>query len=316
MNPSPRPDDVVVGVADLPTAADALAWAAREAARRDVRLVLLHAVHHALLEEYPHRDRELVLGVVSELLQDARRSVLALAPDLDVVVHIVHGGARRALLDSAHQAALLVLGARGRGGAQGLDLGSTVSWVAARSPVPTVVVRGASAQPPSGVVVGVDGSSEAGRACVLGAAWAHAADRPLTVLHCWDELSSYRGLEHRGLEPGDRLEPGRSTLADRHDHLLTRSLAALEAELGAAGLGAPTEIRGTVVAAARIADVLLAQAADGQTLVLGVRGSAKVSGAVLGSVARAVLHRARAPVVLVPRAPDDVDDHVVTVVQD
>ena len=65
-------------------------------------------------------------------LDEADRDVIDLTPVNDLPV--------AGLLDQAADAALVVVGSRGRGGVKGLVLGSVSRTVVERSPVPVVVV--------------------------------------------------------------------------------------------------------------------------------------------------------------------------------
>ena len=70
------------------------------------------------------------------------------SPDADrVSQRVVVGHPAQVLLDAAADAALLVVGSRGRGGFRGMLLGSVSQDVVARAACPVVVVR-ASAYPP------------------------------------------------------------------------------------------------------------------------------------------------------------------------
>ena len=63
-------------------------------------------------------------------------------PDADrVSQHAVQGHPAQVLLDAAADAALLVVGSRGRGGVTGMLLGSVSQHVVARAACPVVVVR-------------------------------------------------------------------------------------------------------------------------------------------------------------------------------
>ena len=70
------------------------------------------------------------------------------APDADrVSQRVVEGHPARVLVDAAADAALLVVGSRGRGGFTGMLLGSVSQHVIARAACPVVVVRAPATQP-------------------------------------------------------------------------------------------------------------------------------------------------------------------------
>src|SRR5262249_27240323 len=64
-------------------------------------------------------------------------------PDVTVLRRLSHGGARDALLTAAHDAQLLVVGARGRGGIAGMTLGSVRLAALHHAPCPVGVARSA-----------------------------------------------------------------------------------------------------------------------------------------------------------------------------
>ena len=65
------------------------------------------------------------------------------SPDADrVSQRVVQGHPAQVLVDAAAEAALLVVGSRGRGGFTGMLLGSVSQHVIARATCPVVVVRG------------------------------------------------------------------------------------------------------------------------------------------------------------------------------
>jgi nucleotide-binding universal stress UspA family protein len=86
-------------------------------------------------------------GVATSTLKDTVAQVVD-APDADrVSQRVVKGYLAQVLLDAAAEAALLVVGSRGRGGFTGMLLGSVSQAVVARAACPVVVVR-APATPP------------------------------------------------------------------------------------------------------------------------------------------------------------------------
>jgi nucleotide-binding universal stress UspA family protein len=81
-------------------------------------------------------------GAATDTLKDTVAHVVE-PPDADrVSQRVVMGHPARVLLDAAEDAALLVVGSRGRGGFTGMLLGSVSQHVVARAACPVVVVRG------------------------------------------------------------------------------------------------------------------------------------------------------------------------------
>ena len=80
-------------------------------------------------------------GLATRTLRDTVAKV-ADSPEADLVSQrAVMGHPARGLLDAAADAALLVVGSRGRGGFRGMLLGSVSQHVVARAACPVVVVR-------------------------------------------------------------------------------------------------------------------------------------------------------------------------------
>lgn len=133
---------VVVGIDGSSGGEDALRWAAEEARRRAVPLVVVHAWQPVLA------NAPLAIPVIDgELLEQAGAELLdrALA-DLDVAGVPVErvllcGTGAGVLLEVAAPDDLLVVGARGRSALAGLLLGSVSDQVVRHSHGPVVVVR-------------------------------------------------------------------------------------------------------------------------------------------------------------------------------
>ncbi|MFN8052606.1 MAG: universal stress protein [Acidimicrobiales bacterium] len=147
--------DVVVGLDDTEGSMAALRWAAVEAGRLGLRLVVIHArgVHHAL---YPDLEEE--FGDLPDVLEatfaaNGRRFVDRLLGGMAGTVgkpssvswRIVDEAAPKALLDAAASAALLVVGAHDHGRVTGRLLGSVSRQCVHHSPCPVVVVPTAPA---------------------------------------------------------------------------------------------------------------------------------------------------------------------------
>lgn len=130
--------DIVVGIDGSEDSAIALRWAVEEAELRDsrVRAVLcwsyLGLTGSELGVGTTEGDaRRMLEQTIEDVLGDRSTRVDAV-PVNDLPVS--------GLLDQASDAALMVVGSRGRGGVKGLVLGSVSRTVVERSPVPVVVV--------------------------------------------------------------------------------------------------------------------------------------------------------------------------------
>ncbi|MFF9320484.1 universal stress protein [Streptomyces sp. NPDC014735] len=169
---------------------EALDWAAREAVRRGLALVVVHARTPA-----PHSVQETQRREAEELLTQCVRRVSRLAPALHPTTLTPMDFPAAALTSLSRDASLVVVGSRGLGGFRSLLLGSNSMAIASMAKCPVVVVHGT---PEEGreeelrdVVAGVaaDESSEA----VLEFAFAAAAARPgarLRIVHGWTMVSS------------------------------------------------------------------------------------------------------------------------------
>ena len=133
---------VVVGVDGSAGSRRALRWAAAEARLRGATLRVVHAWTYL---DQPEGTFNPAYGE-----DDARRvlddEVAALGPDsegLEIERVTVCDLPSRALLDAAAGADLVVVGARGLGGFEGLLLGSVSQQVAQHAPCPSAIVRDA-----------------------------------------------------------------------------------------------------------------------------------------------------------------------------
>jgi nucleotide-binding universal stress UspA family protein len=172
---------VVVGYNGTAHSTAALGWAAAEATRREVALVVLYAA------DYPGMPMERGAGLTTrtsgamEAAQEVTRrgveEALSAHPELRVVAVTELTSPPRALTEASARAALVVLGSRGYGRVAGALLGSVAFAVASHAACPVVVVKEPDAERPIGadhpVVIGTDGSLEA--AAALWVAGGHAA---------------------------------------------------------------------------------------------------------------------------------------------
>ncbi|MEU6540379.1 universal stress protein [Streptomyces sp. NPDC047000] len=272
----------------------ALAWAAREAVRRDRALRVVHAWQDEPREGLGAAgDRDTRAGRVRQGVADAVRAVTGRHPGLEVSTEVTEGAPAETLVAAAAGAELLALGSRGHGAVVGFLLGSVGQQVVAGARRPVVLVRSgdrASAEAAGReVVVGQQGTLE-DSADVLGFAFVTAAARrtALRAVRAWTlppvfaySPGSLQLLDETGgLEPFEKnalseaLEPWRERFPDVPvvEHV----------EMGSAG------------------QVLLDAAARAQLLVVGRRAHRTAVGTRIGSVAHGVLHHAHCPVAVVP----------------
>ena len=126
---------VVVGVDGSAHAQRALTWAAEEAKLRGARLRVVH-VWSYLAQTGESFDPTYGDDDARRLLQEA----VAGLSDVDIELKAVCDLPARGLLDSAQDADVLVVGARGMGGFGGLLLGSVSQQVAHHALCPVVIV--------------------------------------------------------------------------------------------------------------------------------------------------------------------------------
>jgi nucleotide-binding universal stress UspA family protein len=128
---------VVVGADGARTGRDAIVFAFEEAALRDVPLVAVCALTDAAGRFGESRQ-------VREDFESMMTDEAKAHPEVSVWHRILAGTPRSALLAAASDAQLLVVGARGRGGIDGMTLGSIAHAVLQYAPGPVAVVRPAA----------------------------------------------------------------------------------------------------------------------------------------------------------------------------
>jgi nucleotide-binding universal stress UspA family protein len=259
--------DVLVGVDGSRPSLTAVRWAAREASLSGRRLRVLHA--------YQWRPPARVLAdTVDELMEEHARLVVdravdearAAAPGIAIGATMIRTAPVVALLDAAGEASLVVVSSRGRGGHDGLLLGSVALQLAADAPCSVAIIRGHDDRTAGPVVVGVNGSNLSRVA--LGLAFEQAAARNCAVLAAFAHLTPL-DVEH---------ELVRTVTAWREkypevpvDHLLTG--------------GRPGEVLTTLSNRARV-------------VVVGRRDRGSLTGPLLDSTSRQLFNHADCPILI------------------
>ncbi len=142
-----KPDNgdrwIALGVGDRGTAKETVDFAFTEAALRGARVAAVHAWRSPT----PPADtgqvddaRQVAQREAEAWMDEALRDATAKHPEVRVRREVVEGHARESLLDAARSAELLVVGARRRSGAFGLQLGLVNHAMLHHSPCPVAVV--------------------------------------------------------------------------------------------------------------------------------------------------------------------------------
>jgi nucleotide-binding universal stress UspA family protein len=267
---------LAVGIDGSEASLEAVDWAADEALRHEVPLLLLHAAA-------PDQD---VSGWVAAAAERAGNR----APAVRLSSEVLHGDAASALVGRGRNALALVLGSRGLGDLAGLLLGSVSLAVAAHADCPVVVVRGGREHREGRfgcVVVGVEDGEGSGTAVQFAFREAHVRRCRLAAVHAW------------GVPVGNPGPPGLSGYALRARERPPAQVLA-DAVRGPAQRYRDVAVSGQVVEGpARRA--LLDAAARADLLVVGARRRHGHVGLQLGLVNHGVLHHAPCPIAVVPQ---------------
>lgn len=284
-------EPVMVGVDGSPSSLEAVAFAAQEAALRNVRLHIVHAfvwpaslVAARAAEGAP--EPVAVLRARAETVVDqARVRAEKAAPGIAVTTEVADGPAAFILMQRSHRAAVMVVGDRGLGRFDGILAGTVATQLATYGSCPIVVVRG-QPEPDGPVVVGVDGSERSARALDFAAGEACRRDVLLIAVHVWRmPVPPFPGTamplvyDTTMLEAEEqrRLTAAATDLAARHPGLRIRQ------ELG----------RGAATA------VLTSWSRGAQLIVVGDRGHGGFVGLLLGSVSQHLIYHSACPVAVV-----------------
>jgi nucleotide-binding universal stress UspA family protein len=138
--PGPPPD-IVVGIDGSAASIDALRWAVEEATVRRAPLRIVH-VSSARADDAPAARTAEERAIVEEVPNLAAvRAEIDGRPSLETTSDLRIGHVADQLIQAAACAQLLVVGARGGGGFEGLLLGSISSQCVMYAPCPVAVIR-------------------------------------------------------------------------------------------------------------------------------------------------------------------------------
>jgi nucleotide-binding universal stress UspA family protein len=277
---------ILVGYDGSERSEAAVRWAAKAAARQQDSLRVLSAVPLPVVpggeflpptavDDFAHG----AAGLAEEGAELARAEGAT-----DVVSEGVTANPAQAMLDASDGASLVVVGNRGRHQLLETLLGSVGYAVAAHAGCPAVIVRGdRTAEPLDNIVVGYDGSEQAGRALEFAAQVAEAAGASLRIVGVWEDPSVTYGVTGSD-DPSPIKDTAEKDIADAMQRV--------------------TESHPKVSATSEVvhgqAGSAIAQVAEGAgLLVVGSRGRGGFRSLLLGSVSRQLLSSAPCPVAVI-----------------
>jgi nucleotide-binding universal stress UspA family protein len=284
---------IVVGVDGSESSQEALQWAVAEAELHGQPLEALMAwgyldQHHmpddaqAFDPDYDEADaRGALAQYVTNVLGPGVSRTVELRPTCDLPA--------RALVAAGKGAAMLVVGARGRGGFMGLLLGSVSQKVLHHAPCPVAVIRvGQEPQAARGdgrIVVGVDGSPNSDAALRWALDEGRRRGAVVDVVHAWRMpfVAPY------------------PYVAPEFDSTAIEELArqTLDQAIGRAKPTADDRVS-KVISPSSAASLLLECGKGADLVVVGSRGLGAARAALLGSVSHQVTLHATCPVVVIP----------------
>ncbi|AZQ39457.1 universal stress protein [Streptomyces cyaneochromogenes] len=291
---------VLAGIDSSERSLAAADWAAREALSRGVPLRLVHASPLLPGDAVPVQAADTLHRMGERMLQRAIADLGARYPDLRARGEQTDNAPAMALLAAARGAGLLVVGARGAGGFDGLAVGSVALRVVAEAACPVVLVPErlvggfgdgtGVADGAAQVVVGFDAHRPVGEVADFAFSAAEERGARLRVVQAW-------ALPAEAVAPQKLFvtEEDRATWEDQEVLQLSDALRTRQDKY-------PQVTTRADVVLLHPAEALLNASRGADLLVVGRRTDPQAPEGRLGPVTHAVLHHTRCPVAVVPHA--------------
>jgi nucleotide-binding universal stress UspA family protein len=289
-----RPGRVLVATSGSVASKSAITFAARTAASRGLSLELVHVVTPTVtVGPYGLAPDVAARQAGREVLTRGEELARRIAPHVDVMTTMLIGSRPDAIVEKAHDADLVVVGATPQDLMGRLWTGSTVTGVAARSTCPVAIIPAeAHRSTTHQVLVGLKSPRRADGLLAAGFAVASQTGSELRILHAWQMLSPYdNAVAGRLPPPRWELDEGRAIEAMLIDLRMAYPAVPVRVTLVH---GQPAR---SLVEASRDADLLvISRPAHGGYVHH------------LGSTARAVIREAHCPILVVPPGDATVPD--------
>lgn len=290
---------IIVGVDGSDASIEALRWAAHEATRRNVSMLIVSCYTvpvYGVQEADAFHTREDVARFeqgAATIVRQAAELVAEIDPHVVVEVMTALSAAAVTISEATRADDEIVVGATGHSGFMDGVLGSVATNVVHRSHVPVIVVP-AKPVADSGVtmrkiVIGLDGSP----ASIAALDWAYEeallTGAELTAVHGW--IYPYSGE--------------RTVVSSARAQMQLDAMEQLKTSLESLGVlltSGPIHVHPRLVEKSAV-DALLDEANDADLVVIGSRGRGALRSTLLGSVSHSVAQHTNCPVVII-REPD------------